>query len=517
MVLPMTSPHRHPRTGIYKFRKRVPERLRPILGRTEVTISLGTKNPLEARRRYPEVAAQVEREWAALEGREQTPLPKKVALSERQAQALAGEAYRRALARREDEPGSPVFRRLGAAKARSVANLAARRTHEEEEVELVEEVAGRVVDALLAARGLAVADETRLKACRAVALALAQAEDLLERRAAGDWSPDPMASRFPSTDVLEVLDWKAEFDRYASEAKLSAKTARSWRKRVGELMATVGSDDLRRLTPDHVEAWKSALVGSGLHVNTVRNGYLAAIKALCGFLSRKLPVNPCAGVTVRRSKVEKLRNKGFSIDEALVILRATLEPPPARLSPDQKAARRWVPWLCAYSGARVNEITQLRRVDVLQERSEGGDLVWMIRITPEAGKVKSREARMVPVHPHLVEQGFLDFVRDCRRETLFYDASRSRGGSQTHPLYQKSGERLAAWVRRLGIDDPGVDPNHAWRHRFRTVARAAGVADPTIDHLQGHAPATVGESYGDRWPKVLFDAVARLPRYEVGR
>ncbi|MEC5293197.1 hypothetical protein, partial [Aurantimonas sp. C2-3-R2] len=29
-------------------------------------------------------------------------------------------------------------------------------------------------------------------------------------------------------------------------------------------------------------------------------------------------------------------------------------------------SRRWVPWICAYTGARVNEITQLRRQDIKQ-------------------------------------------------------------------------------------------------------------------------------------------------------
>lgn len=40
-------------------------------------------------------------------------------------------------------------------------------------------------------------------------------------------------------------------------------------------------------------------------------------------------------------------------DEARLILSATLTPPPARLSPERKLARRWVPWICAYTGARV--------------------------------------------------------------------------------------------------------------------------------------------------------------------
>jgi len=73
--------------------------------------------------------------------------------------------------------------------------------------------------------------------------------------------------------------------------------------------------------------------------------------------------------------------------------------------PQTAAATRWVPWLCAYTGARVGEIVQLRKQDL---RSVGG--VWVLRITPGAGTVKNKEAREVVLHPHLVEQGFPEFV-----------------------------------------------------------------------------------------------------------
>lgn len=516
MVLRMTSAHRHPKTGVYKFRKRVPERLRPILGRTEVTISLGTKDPHEARRLHAQVSAEIEKQWAALLATPPAPsVPRRVALTEKQAYALAGEAYRKLVAARDDNPGRSALRPLLAAQARTAFNLASRGGLDIDDQEFVEKVAGGAVDGLLMKMGMIVDEPSRLKACRAVAKAIAHAHEAIVRRANGDWSPDPAAASFPPLEVLDTMDWEVSFESYVKASQMTAKTARSWRKRVGELMTRVGTRDLRKLTADHVDAWKDELLASGLHPNTVRDGYLAAVKGLCGHVVRKLPTNPTLGVRVRRVKNQKLRDKGFELNEAQVILRATLDLPPSRMTDDQKAARRWVPWLCSYSGARVNEMTQLRAEDVFQERSEGGELVWMMRITPDAGNVKNRQARTVPLHPHLLEQGFLEFVRSCRRPTLFYDARRMRGGSETHPLYQKTGERLAAWVRSLGVDDPEVDPNHGWRHRFRTVARSVKLDEALIGRLQGHAPGSVGEEYGDRWPIVLFDAIASLPRYEV--
>ncbi len=56
------------------------------------------------------------------------------------------------------------------------------------------------------------------------------------------------------------------------------------------------------------------------------------------------------------------------------------------------AAKRWAPWLAAYTGARISELTQLRKEDVLVE----GD-IHFLRITPAAGLVKADQYRDVPV------------------------------------------------------------------------------------------------------------------------
>ena len=79
-------------------------------------------------------------------------------------------------------------------------------------------------------------------------------------------------------------------------------------------------------------------------------------------------------------------------------------------------ARRWVPWLCAYSGARAGEMTQLRGCDVLQRGP-----FHSMTITPDAGPVKDRELRIVPLHEHIIEQGFLAFVREVGKGPLFYN------------------------------------------------------------------------------------------------
>jgi len=48
MALKMAQPWKHPRTGVYWFRKAVPLALHPKIAKREILVSLKTKDPKEA-------------------------------------------------------------------------------------------------------------------------------------------------------------------------------------------------------------------------------------------------------------------------------------------------------------------------------------------------------------------------------------------------------------------------------------------------------------------------------------
>ncbi|MFK5596144.1 DUF6538 domain-containing protein [Methylobacterium sp. HMF5984] len=334
--------------------------------------------------------------------------------------------------------------------------------------------------------------------------------------------PVPFRSR-PADGTAPVLEgadprhlavpWRPVFEAYAAEADLAPSTIKRWTGVLVALEGVMETDDLAKITRRDLIAWKSALLASGRDPRTVRDAYIAAVKALMNWAvaNGHLNANPAGGVVVLVPDKPRTRDREFTDAEAETILRAALGPHGSRLSREKAAARRWIPWLCAYGGARVNEMTQLRGQDVRLEKG-----IWIIRVTPDAGRVKTGRWRDVPLHLHLVAQGFPEFVRSRGSGPLFYDPERGLGGSDAHPIYKKVGERLASWVRSLGIDDPGVDPNHGWRHRFKTVGRRAGIDSPILDAIQGHATRTEGERYG-RFPmECLFDAIRRMPAYDLG-
>lgn len=332
------------------------------------------------------------------------------------------------------------------------------------------------------------------------------AEGPQEAAAGQRWANEQLALGKPLR--RRALSLSGLFDRYAESGAANPKTVRKWRSRVDNLIEHLGHEDASRVTRVDLNGWIAALVAKGLAKKTIVDGYLPAVRAAfdIAFEDGAIPANPVTALKVRAPKAVKVRDRDLTDVEAAIILNAALGPQPAKLADHHALARRWVPWLCAYTGARVGEMTQLRAMDI---QEEGG--IWYVHISPEAdGGVKTGEARKVPLHSHLVEQGFTKLAKAGDATPLFH---REGAGNEVNPASKIRAADLAKWVRSLGVTAPA--PNHGWRHRFKTMARAAELPEYVADRIQGHAPRHEGGKYGSIPLATLRDAIEKLPRYAV--
>lgn len=522
MVLRMPRPEKS-KSGIYYFRMRVPQHLIPLVGTDVVKRSLNTRDPREATIAHARVLQEVKARWVQLSAGV-------ITLTQKQAVAMSGEIYRAMVAENEDNPGDPITRegalledhlqlrpdKVKVAQItkdadlfqRTLENLKTRRND-------------KAINAYLERHGYRVDLQSMELLRKAVGTAVLQAKEHLLKLSNGDFRSDPDADRFPrlelvvkqvpkSPETADKYSLLQVFEDYTNEKQTGHTTYKKWKGIIKK--AALEVPDIRDLTSEWVIDWKDRLLRSGLSAVSVQDGYLACLKATCNWAkaNKRISINPVDDIAVAVPRKKKTREKSFTAQEVKTILTASLGPPPQKCGPEMKAAYRWIPWLCAYTGARVGEIAQLRKQDV--QYHDGYPLIW---ITPDAGTTKDGNARFVAVHPHLIEQGFLDFVRSRRTGPLFYDPSRHRGGTEGNPQYNKVGERLAGWVRRLGVDDPRIRPNHAWRHLFKTEARGVRMDVGTRDYMQGHVPATEGEAYGGFKPHVLAHEIANFPRFEI--
>lgn len=541
MVLLMARPMKRPASSFHQFRQRIPA---DILARARglallvpvgashvpltisataaaVQVSLRTRDPREAKARQGILGAHLEQVW---QGLRDGP----ARLSHKQVVALAGEVYAAWTSALEDDPGTPAMWEgvmvTNALVQRGKFGRAALMLGDDaKRQQAMEERFSPFVDWCLARHALAIDAETRERLVVAVGEAMDGAAVSLSRKAAGDYRPDPLAARFPpwqasptAAPAVPNVSLSGLLAGWWTEAKgrnLSLSTYESYSATVAKLGAFVEHDDAARLTPDDVIRFKdfrlatvSPRTGKLLSAATVKDNDLAGLKAVFGWAvaNRKLSTNPAAGITVRAGKRIITRPKGLSEAEAHALLAASFAYVSKRERPKMIAAKRWVPWLCAYTGARVGEMVQLRRQDV---RLEAG--VWVVNITPEAGTVKTSEARMVALHPHLIATGFVAFAQSAPSGYLFLKVAKD---ADWRGAWRGVKNRLQEFARET-VKDPGVAPNHGWRHRFKTVGRSVGIDPALLDRITGHAPASVGDAYGDYALDVQFKAISRMPAY----
>ena len=500
--------------------------------------------PDKARAEHAAWAAKVKGRIAALRD---SKGGKGVDLTQRQADALAGDWYRWFTSQHLDNPGGPK-RWSGLRKELwdMAYRIAGDIVDDGEETSLYVVDFGhpevpRIFDTetrasqFLTDRGVVLTEAARTSFLFAVAREFLAATKILERRASGDWSEDKHLDQLPpfepltapsiagnaklglvtpSAGVSPSASASQLFEAYILDKQPKTSTVSRWR---GVFTALDAAREAEGPEWD-AQQWLDTLRTESRSARTVRDIWLSAARTVFAWAVRKrrVPANPFEGCTVEvpRSNQTRETEKEFTEAEAQTILRASA----ALGNPTDPwgAAKRWVPWLCAYSGARVGELTQLRVQDI-EQRACGP----VLRITPDAGTVKTGKARAVPIHPHLVEMGLLDYVeavkaRLGKQGPLFFrpPARPSRNPSYRGPAV-KARERLAGWVRELGVTDPGIQPNHAWRHTFKRRAARAGIEPRIRDGICGHAPRTVAEAYELPTVEDMAVAMQKFPRWKV--
>ncbi|WP_296651692.1 site-specific integrase [Paraburkholderia sp.] len=172
-------------------------------------------------------------------------------------------------------------------------------------------------------------------------------------------------------------------------------------------------------------------------------------------------------------------------------------------------ARVWLPLLALFTGARLDELGCLTPADVL--------VTGCPRICIRQAKNPS-SVREVPLHPKLIELGWLDYVESIRKAghaTLWpHMASKSTKAADS--------EVLGRWFNRWLHDTlklPASKVFHSFRHTFKDLCRNALIPRDVHQALTGHAKQTVGDTYGTGFSvETKASEIARIVvDMEIGR
>jgi len=569
--LAMPRPWKDPKTGVWHLRQRTPSHLLdklkgsfvtlPVAGQQcrvkigdAVQVSLRTKDPTEAKNRHALADTALRSFWSNAEA---GPID----LTHKQVVALSGTIYRDWVEACEEEPGSPdIWENVEAVnKAAMEGDFGLSRflmaSDEERRSWALEERFGRIAQAAIDREGLAISEQSRRAVIQQAARALAEASSRLKQNANGDYSPDQNAQRFPefvlampgmaltspsvalartepqgerpnrpiSEKVSQesgTVPFSTLFDLWSSAnaKRLASNTLKRYAATFRSLtaFAPFKARDFRTITGDDLHDWavhrRDIEKVSSRSIN--KNDLVAVSSVLKWSMSRdarahvngsQLATNPAHGVRLPEERRIVHREKSFRENEWKTILKAANAVQHDPRNPRASDACRWLPWLAAYTGARITELSSLMAGSI---RKESG--VWLLDFI----ETKSAVARSVPIHDHLIELGFLDFVNGFKPgSSLFIDPARMSGKSKTPPAEIRS-RKMAEWLRKaVPWLDMALQPDHAWRHTWKSRALEAGIEERLRDAICGHSPGSVGRGYEHPSPKALGAAMAKFPRY----
>jgi len=237
------------------------------------------------------------------------------------------------------------------------------------------------------------------------------------------------------------------------------------------------------------------------------NNHLAKLNKFFNKLvrQRKLKYSPLEGITLRVNKqVGPIEERLFSQSELSTIFDAKSYLIWVNGSPH----RYWAPLFAYYTGARINEIAQLKLSDF---ETINGVLCIQIRVGKDVGedglplgtvsqKVKGNASiRTIPVSPELVALGlkkYLEDVRSTGHPRLFPHLSPGvsikNGRRQVLGYSHGLVPVFSKYLKTKGFPNGVVF--HAFRHTFVSVLHEQGASIEQIESITGHLDSSGNRS-----------------------
>lgn len=306
------------------------------------------------------------------------------------------------------------------------------------------------VDALLEEQGIRLdtASETYRTLSAAILKAYVGALEDLTRRHAGDvveTPPEPLpllATSYTTHKDNPPLSEVFEMYKKEKQRQLSVKTIQDFTPNIRRFVELHGDLGIKDINRDHIRSFKEAMLQvpsrptwevraltlplilertrddadiKRLSPTTVNEKALATLSAVIGWADDQglRDGNPALGLKIKSGKFSRKRRAIYSIDDLNAIFRLPVFLNGERPKGGAGEAAKWLPLLALYTGARLEELGQLRVRDV--KRSAEG--IWFLDLITleEDQRLKSDASRRrVPIHRQLIELGFIDYAGEQR-------------------------------------------------------------------------------------------------------
>lgn len=299
--------------------------------------------------------------------------------------------------------------------------------------------------------------------------------------------------------VTPYRHWLSDFLDEKRGENISHLSCHQLEQRIGHFLEFLEALNTEQITTQEVKRYVSKLHSEGRAVKTNKS-YFAAVKQFLKWLKtmKYLPENPSEEVnpSFKAKKHASEFRERWTFNE---ITRLFHSDEYKSMPEDFK----WISELQLYQGGRPNEACQLYTVDI--KKKAGIDYLYINDASPLQHLKNEHALRAIPIHPKLVEDGFLDFVQ-------------SRASRESHPLFIYSPigpdrdwsktyrTQFGKLQTKIGMK-PKVRPTpYGLRHTFIDVLKQKNLKEHQVAEVVGHTnPHMTYGRYGKKLdlPKLL--------------
>ncbi len=335
--------------------------------------------------------------------------------------------------------------------------------------------------------------------------AFQQGYDVLEQRQAGRAVPTPVSPAAPLRAAWEVeaksgvgITWDELLRHWKSDRDRPEKTVADVETFLASLRTYLPQATPVSLSRADVTNWlRNERVERGNKAKTLeKKGTLLGALFSVAVKDELLERNPFAGFDYSRfatkeGLAEDEEREPFTVDQ----LKRIFSSDEGVLGVTKASGgggyypRVWFPLVALLSGARLDEIGSLVVDDV--------KLAPVPHFVVLRAKTQS-SVREVPIHPKLIELGFLTYVEDIRKA----------GGTKLWPTLNsrsektKDSEVFGKWFNRYIHDTLKMPSNvvfHSFRHTFKDMCRDALIPREVHHAITGHADDRDSKNVGDEY------------------
>ncbi|EHX96002.1 site-specific integrase [Escherichia coli] len=260
------------------------------------------------------------------------------------------------------------------------------------------------------------------------------------------------------------------------------------------------AEDLDQLIEKALDAGESLMTKDAI------GRHMASLGSMLKWACKEtyLIANPVENVLAKRKKTARSQDDRYQFDddELELIFSAywfkTGEGVPNKFGRyiDFRPYRYWLPLLALYSGGRMNELCQLYLSDIRMSENGVAYLDFNLDspdkvMDTEAGAGKSLKTlnalRQVPIHPRLIELGFLEYVKALKadgQERVFPELTFNK--IKGYRGYASKWFNELYFGKKLELDRNGKKVFHSFRHNYVNSLDRLELSERMIAQLVGH-------------------------------